>query len=88
LAVSIVKEVVVTNPFEDPNGEYLVLVNDEGQYSLWPKFRAVPSGWDVVGPSGKRKECLDWIEANWTDMRPRSLIQQMNSGDAKKSTDE
>ena len=65
------------NPFEDPDAEYLVLVNDEGQHSLWPAFREIPAGWTTVGPKGKRQECLDWIEANWTDMRPRSLIAAM-----------
>jgi uncharacterized protein YbdZ (MbtH family) len=63
----------MTNPFEDQNGEYLVLVNDEGQHSLWPAFRDVPAGWAATGPRGKRQECLDWIEAHWTDMRPTSL---------------
>jgi uncharacterized protein YbdZ (MbtH family) len=67
----------MTNPFEDENADYLVLVNDEGQYSLWPGFREVPAGWKVVGPRGKRQECLDYIEKNWTDMRPRSLIEKM-----------
>jgi uncharacterized protein YbdZ (MbtH family) len=69
----------MTNPFEDENGDYLVLVNDEGQYSLWPAFREVPSGWTAVGPSGKRADCLDWIEKTWTDMRPKSLIREMDS---------
>src|SRR5262245_33586791 len=61
------------NPFEDEQGEFLVLVNDEGQYSLWPTFRQVPAGWSAVGPRGPRRECLDWIDATWTDMRPASL---------------
>ncbi|MFD5204920.1 MbtH family protein, partial [Streptomyces sp. NPDC058375] len=38
----------MTNPFEDEDGAYLVLVNDEGQHSLWPAFAEVPSGWTVV----------------------------------------
>jgi uncharacterized protein YbdZ (MbtH family) len=67
----------MTNPFEDENAEYLVLVNHENQYSLWPGFREVPAGWTQVGPKGKRQECLDWIEATWTDMRPASLIRDM-----------
>lgn len=67
----------MTNPFEDESGEFLVLVNAEGQYSLWPTFREIPTGWNAVGPRGKRQECLDYIEENWTDMRPKSLIEQM-----------
>jgi MbtH protein len=67
----------MTNPFEDNDGTYLVLVNDEGQHSLWPEFVAVPAGWTVAhGPAG-RQDCLDHIEQNWTDMRPASLIAAM-----------
>jgi uncharacterized protein YbdZ (MbtH family) len=69
----------MTNPFEDENREYLVLINEEEQYSLWPAFRDIPAGWSAVGPRGKRKECLDWIEANWTDMRPKSLVKAMEA---------
>ncbi len=38
----------MTNPFEDENGSYHVLVNDEGQHSLWPSFIAVPNGWTIA----------------------------------------
>jgi MbtH protein len=69
----------MTNPFEDENGEYCVLVNHELQYSLWPTFRDAPAGWNKVGPTGKRQVCLDWIEQNWTDMRPKSLVDAMNN---------
>ena len=69
----------MTNPFEDNDAEYFVLINDEGQHSLWPAFREIPNGWTAIGPQGKRQVCLDWIEANWTDMRPKSLIDKMNS---------
>lgn len=69
----------MTNPFDDENGEYLVLRNNEGQYSLWPSFADVPAGWDTVGPKGLRATCLEWIDANWTDMRPLSLVRQMEA---------
>ncbi|MCP5420861.1 MAG: MbtH family protein [Gammaproteobacteria bacterium] len=68
---------MMANPFEDENGEYLVLTNQEAQYSLWPSFREIPAGWNAVGPRGKRQICLEWIEAHWTDMRPKSLIDAM-----------
>jgi MbtH protein len=67
----------MTNPFEDENGEYLVLINDEGQYSLWPAFLDVPLGWRTTGPRGARQACLDYIDENWKDMRPLSLVRQM-----------
>ena len=73
---------MATNPFEDPDAKYLVLINDEGQHSLWPVFADVPDGWEVIFGEDGRQECLDFIEKNWTDMRPNSLIRQMEA-DAK-----
>jgi MbtH protein len=64
---------LATNPFEDEGGVYLVLVNDENQHSLWPADIEVPAGWRVALPASGRPECLAYIEANWTDMRPASL---------------
>lgn len=65
------------NPFDDPDGRYLVLVNDEGQHSLWPSFAEVPGGWHVVHGEADLQSSLDYIEEHWTDMRPKSLIAQM-----------
>lgn len=65
------------NPFDDEDGTFLVLINDEGQYSLWPHAMDVPQGWTQVGPTGSRAECLSYIEEKWTDMRPLSLVRQM-----------
>jgi MbtH protein len=67
----------VTNPFEDPDANYFVLVNDEGQYSLWPVFADVPDGWRVMFGEARRPECLGFIEESWRDMRPKSLIEAM-----------
>ncbi|WP_372785124.1 MbtH family protein [Phenylobacterium sp.] len=50
-----------------------VLVNAEGQYSIWPAGKAAPEGWTLTGPSGSKAECIAFIEAQWTDMRPASL---------------
>nr|WP_202488310.1 MbtH family protein [Streptomyces sp. SID5473] len=72
------KDRVVPNPFEDPDASYLVLVNDEGQHSLWPVFVDVPDGWRTVFGEAPRTECLEYIEKSWTDMRPKSLIEAMN----------
>lgn len=75
----------MANPFEDPAGEFAVLVNAEGQYSLWPTFVHTPSGWSsVFGPS-TRQACLEYIEKNWTDMRPHSLIEAMAKSYTAKS---
>jgi MbtH protein len=56
----------VTNPFDDAEGRFLVLVNDEDQHSLWPVFADVPEG-------ETREDCLEYVETHWTDLRPRSL---------------
>ncbi|MFG2572648.1 MbtH family protein [Streptomyces sp. NBC_00704] len=69
----------MTNPFEDPEGTYVVLVNDEGQHSLWPTFVDVPAGWQTAHPADTRDACLAYIETHWTDMRPRSLAAAMDA---------
>jgi MbtH protein len=56
----------MTNPFDDENATYVVLVNDEEQYSLWPVLIDVPGGWRVVHPADSRKACIDFINRNWT----------------------
>jgi MbtH protein len=67
----------VTNPFENLDGTYLALVNEEGQYSLWPEFADVPAGWTAAHGPDSRQACLDHINARWTDLRPKSLIEAM-----------
>ncbi|WP_052185388.1 MbtH family protein [Halopseudomonas pelagia] len=42
--------------------QFLVVINEEQQYSIWPKFKA---------------DCLACIEANWSDMHPASLREAM-----------
>jgi MbtH protein len=62
-----------SNPFEREDHPFVVLMNSEEQYSLWPERIAVPTGWEVVhGPSPKAA-CNAYIEQAWTDMRPLSL---------------
>ncbi|KJY41363.1 MbtH family protein [Streptomyces cinnamoneus] len=70
----------MTNPFEDADAHYLVLVNDEGQHSLWPTFVEVPDGWTKVFGEAPRPECVEFIEKSWTDMRPKSLVAAMQDG--------
>ncbi|MFJ7782920.1 MbtH family protein [Streptomyces albidoflavus] len=63
----------MANPFDDPDGTFRVLVNDEGQHSLWPDFIDIPDGWSTVyGPAG-RESCAEYVDTHWTDMRPASL---------------
>jgi uncharacterized protein YbdZ (MbtH family) len=66
-------ELVSINPFDDDDGSLFVLVNDEEQHSLWRAFADVPAGWRVVYGAADRAACLDYIEQNWTDIRPKRL---------------
>lgn len=52
---------------------YLVVVNDEEQYSIWPSGREVPAGWRPVGVSGTEDECVAYVDEVWQDIRPRSV---------------
>jgi uncharacterized protein YbdZ (MbtH family) len=65
----------------DPDREdttiYKVVVNHEEQYSIWPEHKEPPLGWNEVGKSGPKPECLAYIKEVWTDMRPLSLRRWM-----------
>ncbi|MFF1281482.1 MbtH family protein [Streptomyces sp. NPDC058299] len=58
---------------------YLVVLNDEEQYSIWLADRELPLGWRAEGARGSREECLAHIGTVWTDMRPLSLRNRMDS---------
>lgn len=76
-----------SNPFDDQDGRFFVLVNDEEQHSLWPTFAEVPDGWTIVfgGSDGSdRDSALRYVDENWTDMRPLSLRQKMASDTASR----
>ncbi|GHD51112.1 MbtH family protein [Streptomyces galbus] len=66
----------MTNPFDDNDGTFLVVVNHEDQHSLWPSFAPVPAGWTVALGESSRQEALDYVEAHWQDIRPKSLLAQ------------
>lgn len=63
----------MSNPFEHEDSNYLVLINEEGQYSLWPASLTVPLGWTLMLGKAKRRICLDYIAEQWTDLKPLSL---------------
>ncbi len=66
-----------TNPFDDHGGAFYVLVNGEEQHSLWPAFAEIPAGWRVAYGEASRPACLDYVDENWADMRPKSLREAM-----------
>ncbi|MFS1524198.1 MbtH family protein [Microbulbifer sp. 2304DJ12-6] len=68
---------------EAENITFKVVINHEQQYSIWPDRRENAPGWQDAGCSGSRQQCLDFIAAKWTDMRPASLRNAQAMFDAK-----
>lgn len=62
---------------------YNVVMNHEEQYSIWPAGRENALGWNDVGKTGTKAECLSYIEEVWVDMRPLSLRKKMAEAAAK-----
>lgn len=67
-----------TNPFENPDAAYIVLINDEEQYSLWPAFADVPPGWRIVHDTDTRAACLQYVTDNWTDLKPKRVREHLS----------
>lgn len=74
------------NEHREDNTSYAVVVNHEEQYSIWPIDRELPLGWQEAGKHGSKDECLAYIEAVWTDMRPLSLRKSMEEIDSSPKT--
>ena len=66
-------------PEDEDTTVYNVVINQEEQYSIWPADRSNPPGWNDVGKSGPKAECLAYIKEVWTDMRPASLRRAMDT---------
>ena len=58
---------------QDDETQYVVLVNEEDQYSLWPSGMTIPHGWRGTGKQGSSEDCKRYIDEVWTDMRPLSV---------------
>jgi MbtH protein len=64
----------MANPFDDEKGSYFVLLNTEGQHSLWPDSLPVPEGWRAIHGPADRDSSTQFVDAHWTDLRPASLV--------------
>jgi MbtH protein len=69
----------MTNPFDVQDGTFSVLVNEEGQHSLWPDFAEVPAGWTVVHGPTDRDACVEYVNTHWTDLRPKSVAARLDA---------
>ena len=64
----------------DSEGDlFVVVVNEEEQYALWPDHRPLPAGWRLAGQRGDKQTCMEYVDRTWTDMRPRSLREAIAS---------
>ena len=52
---------------------FVVVKNQEGQYSIWAADLPIPAGWVSQRKSGTSEECLNYIREVWADMAPASL---------------
>jgi len=73
---------------EDDKTIYKVVINHEEQYSIWPADRENALGWNDVGKTGLKQECLDYIGEVWTDMRPLSLRKKMEEDERRRKEEE
>jgi MbtH protein len=63
--------------WDHPETRFDVVVNDEGQYSIWPDYKDIPPGWQKADMHGTKEACLAYIEETWKDLRPLSLQRAM-----------
>jgi MbtH protein len=68
---------------KEDNRSYVVVMNDEEQYSIWLADLGIPEGWRIAGRTGLKSECLAEIEQVWVDMRPLSLRKMMEEASSK-----
>ncbi len=53
--------------------EYICLINEKKQYSIWFAWKEIPRGWKKVGPQGTKDEVLSYINEVWQDIHPLIL---------------
>lgn len=67
---------------DEDDKQFMVVMNHEEQYSIWPAQRDMALGWRAMGKIGNKSECLSYIKETWVDMRPLSLRLRMESDTA------
>jgi MbtH protein len=67
---------------DEPTDAWTVLINDEEQYGLFPSSLPTPDGWRKAGCTGTADQCKEFVDKEWTDMRPLSLRRAIE-GDAR-----
>ncbi|MDL4840523.1 MbtH family protein [Aquibacillus rhizosphaerae] len=68
------------NPFDHEELGFYALKNDKGQYSLWPSYLDIPTGWDIQFGVANRTDCISYIETHWKDICANASIQETSVG--------
>lgn len=50
-----------------PPVQYLVVTNDEGQYSMLRVGISVPAGWHETAFTGSEEACMEYVDQVWVD---------------------
>jgi amino acid adenylation domain-containing protein/thioester reductase-like protein len=66
---------------------HLIVVNNEGQHSIWPAGLAVPAGWRPEGQAMRKDACLAVIAAQWPDIVPVSIRDAGRAGPRRDAAD-
>lgn len=59
---------------EEDTTTYLVVVNHEEQYSIWPDYKEIPNGWRAVGKSGPKQECYQPELTKYKQTEPYKIV--------------
>ncbi|MEN3752450.1 MbtH family NRPS accessory protein [Mangrovibacter sp. SLW1] len=61
-----------SNPFDNPQGLFLILCNAQQQYCLWPQQCVLPQGWHVACNAQTQADCDTWLRAQWQSLHPHN----------------
>ena len=68
------KEIMMSKQNWSIDGDFFkVLVNSEGQHSLWPASKEIPRGWEQKGETVTKEEFLEKVNSVWLYIKPKSL---------------
>ncbi|MFI2762718.1 AMP-binding protein [Streptomyces echinatus] len=70
----------MSEPQSAGRAQWRVVLNGEGQYSIWWTGRELPAGWRSEGTSGTRERCLARVQEVWSDLRPAGLRRRTAEG--------
>ncbi|MFY1676906.1 MULTISPECIES: MbtH family NRPS accessory protein [unclassified Streptomyces] len=67
---AVASDTVSGSPFEEGEGDWLVVTDGEGQHALWRPFLPSPAGWRTVFSGPDREGALDYVESHAARLGP------------------